>query len=121
MMMFAHTADDGLARLLIGLGGECRVLFGEFGQCQRELVYVALCLGFPRNADYRLGEHHRFQNYRFVIDAYRISGAQLLEPDCGADITCLHKVYRVLFVAVHLIQSRNSFFLVCAGVEHIAA
>ena len=118
-MKLTHTADNGLSGILIGLGGERRVLFRKLGQRHGELVYVSLCLGFHRHTDNRVGEHHRFKYDGFVFDAYRITGAQLFEPDCGADITCLHKVYRVLLVAVHLIQSRNSFFLSCAGIEHI--
>ena len=110
-MELTHTADDGLAGLGIGLDGEGRILFRELAEGNAELVQVALGLRLDCDADNRIGEFHSLESELVAFVADGISGVEILESDCCADVTGLHELDRVLVVGVHLVEPGDTLFL----------
>ena len=65
-MKLAHPGDPGLARLLVRVDAEGRVLLGEALEGDAELVLVGLRLRLDRDLDDRLREGHRLEDDRMV-------------------------------------------------------
>ena len=57
-MELAHTADNGLAGLVVGLDGESRILLRQLGERNPELVEVLLRFGLLGDTDDGIGELH---------------------------------------------------------------
>ena len=85
-MEFAHPLDDGLARFLVGRDAEGRILGGELGQRDAELLLVGLGLRLDRDLDDRLGEFHPLQDDRLLHVAQRVAGAGVLEAGERDDV-----------------------------------
>ncbi len=56
-----------------------------------------------------------------VFVAKGVAGADILETYTCTDIAATDFLHRVLLVGVHLEKTRNTFLLVTARIEHIAA
>ena len=119
-MELTHTADDGLACLLVGLYAECRVLFGELLKTDAELVKVFLSLGLYGDTDHRIGELHSLKHDGVVLVAECVTCAYILETYTGTDVTAADFLHRVLLVRVHLEQTRHTLLLARTGVENVA-
>ena len=117
----AHTADDGLAGLLVGLDGEGRVFLSQLAEGDAEFVEIALGLGLHGDTDHGIREDHGLEGNRMVLVAHGVTGAEILESDGCADVTGLHELDGVLVVGVHLVQTGDPLFLACTGVEDIRA
>ena len=115
----AHTADDGLAAVLVGLHREGRVFLGELAQRDAELVEVFLRLGLDSQTDHRFGEGDRLEYDRMGLVAKRIAGADILETYGSADVAGTHDFHRVLLVGVHLVEAADTLLLAAAAVVHI--
>ena len=61
-MELAHAGDDGLTSLLVGVGLEGRILFGQLCQRDAHLLVAGLGLRLDGDADNGLGELHGLQN-----------------------------------------------------------
>ena len=118
-MELTHTADDGLSGLVIRAYSESRIFLRELAESNTQLVEVLLCLGLHGKTDHRIRECHGFQNYRMCLVADGVSGTQLLEAYCRADISCFHEVNRILLVGVHLVQTRHTLLLTGTGIENV--
>ncbi len=75
----AHPLEDGLARLLIGVHAERRILGHELGKRDAELLLVGLRFRLDRELNDRVGEFHLLQDHRLLRIAQGIAGADLLE------------------------------------------
>ena len=69
----AHALDDGLAGLLVLLGAERRVLFGELLDRDTQLLLVGLGLRLDRDLDDGLRERHRLEDDLVVASRDRVS------------------------------------------------
>ena len=101
-MKLAHTADDGLAALLVGVNREGRILLGQLGETVGELVEILLGLGLYGDTDHRIGEVHRLQYDGSVLIAESIARAHILEAYACTYITGGDNVDGILVVGVHL-------------------
>ena len=63
-MQLAHAADDGLARIRIGVHLEGGIFLRQLGQRHAHLLLVGLGLRFHRNRDNRRREVDRFEHDR---------------------------------------------------------
>ena len=120
-MELAHAADDGLARVRVGLHGKGRVLLGELAERDAQLVEVLLRLGLHGDTDHGIGELHGLQRITMVLRADRIARAEVLEADRRADVSGLHELDRVLVVGVHLVETGHALLLPGTGIEHVGA
>ena len=120
-MQLAHTADDGLAALLVGADSEGGVFLCQLGEAIAELVEVFLRLGLHSDTDYGIGEVHALEHDGCVFIAESVTGANILEAYACADITCRDAVHGVLVVTVHLEETAHALLLPAAGIVDIAA
>ena len=119
-MELSHPAYHGLARLLIGLRTERRILLRKLRQRHPKLIHILLRLRLHRQLNHRIREHHRLQRHGRILRAYRISSPQILKSHRRAYITGLAHVYRVLLVRVHLVQAANTLLLTRTHVVNVA-
>lgn len=63
-MKLTHTGDDCLARLLIGVGLEGRILLRKLLKGDAHLLLTGLCLRLDRNTDNGLRELHGLKDDR---------------------------------------------------------
>ncbi len=80
-MQLAHTGDNGLTRLLIGIGLERGVLFGQLDERDGHLLLTGLGLGLDGDADNGLGEFHVLEDDGMLFVAERIAGRRVLQTD----------------------------------------
>ena len=117
----AHTADDGLAGLLVEGDGEGGVLLGELLDGHAQLLLVALGLGLDGHVDDRGREGHGLQDDRGALGAQGVTGGDVLEADEGVDVAGVGLLHRVLLVGVHLEELADALLLALGGVEdHLA-
>ena len=118
-VQLAHTANDGLSRILVGMHREGGVFLGQLTQRDAEFVEVLLGLRLDRQTDHRFGEGHLLQNDRCVLGAERVARANLLETYGSADIAGADGLHRILLVGVHLVDTADTLALAAAGIQHI--
>ena len=118
-MQLTHTADDGLARILVGVNRKGGVFLSQFRQGDAELVQILLGLGLDGQADHRFGEGHLLQDDRCVLGAERVARMDLLETYGSADVAGRYGLHGVLLVGVHLVNTADTLAFAAAGVEHV--
>ena len=115
-MQLAHTSNDGLAGLFIGVGLEGRVLFGQLCQRDAHLLVTSLGLRLDGNADNGLGELHGLQNDGMILITQSITSGGVLQTDNSSDITCIAAVDILAVVGVHLQDAAHTLLVVLHGV-----
>ena len=115
-MQLAHTSNDGLAGLFIGVGLEGRVLFGQLCQRDAHLLVTSLGLRLDSNADNGLGELHGLQNDGMILITQSITGGGVLQTNDSSNITCVAAVDILAVVGVHLQDAAHTLLAVLHGV-----
>ena len=118
-MQFAHTCDNGLACLRIGVGTEGRILLCQLRQRLAHLALAGLGLGLDRQFDNGLGELHGFQNHRMLLIADGVTGGGELKAHCRRDIPGIYLIQLRALVSMHLQNTSHALLLVLGGVQHI--
>ena len=120
-MKLAHSLDDRLAGVLVLLGAERRVFFGQLLDGDTQLLLVGLRLRLDRDLDDGLRERHRLENDLVGRVAQRVTRRGVLEADDRVDVTGGHAVDRVLLVGVHLEDLPDALLLALGRVDDLAA
>ena len=110
-VQLAHTGDDGLSGLLIGVGTEGRVLLCQLGKAQTHLLLTHLGLRLDGNTDNRLREFHRLQNDRMLCIAQGITGGGVLQAYAAGNITGIAGLDVFAVVCVHLQNSADALII----------
>ena len=118
-MKFTHTRDNGLAALLVGMHGECRVFLSQFGKTVVEFGNISLTLRLHSDRNHCVGECDALQHDGMSLVAECVTRADILETNTGADVTSINAIHGLLLVGVHLEQTAHALFLARASVEHI--
>ena len=107
-MQLAHTCDDDLTGLLVGVGAEGRVLFGQLHQGVHHLLLTRAGLGLDGNSDNRLRELHRLKNYGILFVGEGVTGCGVLYRNNSCDITRADLIDILTVVCVHLDDTSES-------------
>ena len=116
-MELAHAGDNGLARLLVRVGFEGRILLGELRQSDVHLLLSGLGLGLDSYADNRLRELHRLENDRVLLVAERVAGRGVLQADRRRDVTGIDLRDILAVVGVHQKDAAQTLALALGGVQ----
>ena len=117
----AHALDDRLAGVVVLLGAERRVLFGELLDRDAQLLLVGLGLRLDRDLDDGLGERHRLEHDLAVRVAQGVTRRGVLEADDRVDVAGGDAVDRVLLVGVHLEDLPDALLLALGRVDDLGA
>ena len=117
-MQLTHTGDDGLTRLLVGVGAEGGILLRQLHQGDGHLLLTGLGLGLDGHADHGLRELHGLQNDGMTLIAQGIAGGGVLQTHDGGDIAGIHRVDILAVVGVHLQNAAHALTLALGGVQH---
>ena len=120
-MEFAHTRDNGLAGLLIGIGLESGVFLCKLDESHRHLLLAGLGLRLDGELDNGIGEGHLLENDGMSFVAERVAGSRVLETDYGADIARVNLGDLGTRVGVHLNETADALPLALGGVIYIGA
>ena len=115
-VQLTHTGDDRLTRLLVRTNLESRVLFRQRDQTLGKLVAIARRFRLNRNRNHRLGERHRLEHNRLLLEADRITGGHVLQPDRSRDVAGEDLLLLNPLVCVHLEQTPETLTLVRARI-----
>ena len=107
-MQLAHTGDDDLSRLLVGLHAERRIFGHQLLQPVTEFFLVCLRLRLDRQRDHRLREIHRLENDRLFLVADRVAGRDAPQTHCGGDVAGVDLFDVLTLVRVHLQQTTDA-------------
>ena len=118
-MQLAHSGDDGLSGFLIGIELEGRILLGQLLKSYYHLLLACLGLGLYCNPYNRLGELHRFKNYRMILLAKCVTGGGILKTDNSGDVAGVAGLNILTVVCVHLKQSAHSLGAMLYRVEYL--
>ena len=116
-VQLAHTLDDGLAGLFVGLDPEGRVFLDHLVDRQTHLLGTALVLRLDRDGDNRVREDHRLERRRFVLVCQGVTGLGVLQADEGNDVARLAAVQFDTLVGVHLNDTADTLGLAGVGIE----
>lgn len=117
----AHTTDDGLAGLLVGVHLEGRVLLGEALDGDTQLLLVTLGLGLDGDLNDRRREVHGLQDHRVLVVTQRLTGGGLLQAHDGDDVTGAHRRDLLTLVRVHPVDLADALLLALDRVQHRGA
>ena len=120
-VQLAHTADDGLAGLLVRVDLEGGVLLRETLDGDTQLLLVALGLGLDGDLDDRRREVHGLQDHRVLVVAQRLTGGGLLQAHDGDDVAGAHRLDLLTLVRVHAVDLADALLLALDGVQHRGA
>ena len=115
-VQLAHAGDDGLARLLVGIGLEGRVLLGELREGDGHLLLAGLGLRLYGDADNRLGELHVLEHYLVLVVAERVAGGGVLQADGRGDVAGVRRLKVLAVVGVHQQDAAETLALALGGV-----
>ena len=116
---FAHTCDYSLTGLLVGVGLEGGVLFGELYERHRHLFLTGLGLGLDGELDNGVGEGHLFENDGMSFVAERVAGSGVFEADYRADIARVNAGNFCTVVCVHLNETAYALPLTLGRVIYV--
>ncbi len=116
-VQLAHTRDDGLAGLFVGVDLEGRVLLGQPLNRGAQTLLVTLRLRLDRDADDRGREVHGLQDDRVLLVAQRLTGGGLLETHDGDDVAGAHRVDLFTLVRVHAVDLADALLAALHRVE----
>src|SRR5699024_3002571 len=120
-VQLTHTADDGLAGLLVQLHGEGRVLFRQLLDGGTQLLLVGLGLRLDGHLDDRIREVHVLEDDRVSGVGQGVTGCGVLQADECVDVTSGCAVNRLLLVGVHLEQLADALRIGLGGVDDLVA
>ncbi len=115
-VQLAHAGDDGLARLLIGISLEGRVLLRQLGEGDTHFFLAGFRLGLDGDADNRVRELHGLQHQRALGVAERVAGARLFQADRRGDVASVDGLQVLPVVGVHLQHAAQALVVVLGGV-----
>ena len=117
-MQLAHTGNDGLTRLFVGVGLKRRVLLGQLHQGDAHLLLTGLGLRLDGHADNGLGEFHGLEDDRMLLIAERVAGRGVLHTDRGGDIAGIDRVDILAVIGVHLQDAAQTLAGALRGVQN---
>ena len=117
-MQLTHTGDDGLTRLLVGVGAEGGILLRQLHQGDGHFLLTGLGLGLDSHADDGLRELHGLKNDGMALVAQGVAGGGVLQTHDGGDIAGIHRVDILAVVGVHLQNAAHTLALALGGVQH---
>ena len=120
-VQLAHPGDQRLARLVVELDQERRVLVGQLGQGHGELVLVGLRLRLDGHRDDRGRERHRLEHHRLGRVGQRVAGGRVLQPHHGHDVAGERGILVLAVVRVHLQDAADPLLAVAGGVLDVGA
>ena len=120
-MELAHTGDNGLAGLLVGIRFKSGIFLCQFYKSHGHLFLTGLGLRLDGNINNRIREFHRFQYYRMILIAERISGCRIAQTYRRGDITGIHLINLLAVVGMHHQDTAKAFTLALGAVIHIGA
>ena len=118
-VQLAHTGDDGLTGLLVGVGLEGGVFFRQLHERDGHLLLTRLGLGLDRDVDDRFGELHALEHDRLVGIAKRVARGRIFETDQRDDVAGVSLFDLGTAVGVHSDDTSDPLALVLGAVEHI--
>src|SRR5690606_38987934 len=110
-VQLAHTGNDGLAGLFIGVDAERRIFLGQLRQRDTHFFLVDLGLRLNGNRNNRIGEIHALQHDDLVRITQRIAGGHVFQTDTGGDVAGQDLFDFGALVSVHLHHTANALFL----------
>ncbi len=118
-MKLAHTRDNGLSCLLVGLCAEGWVFFGQFCQSLTHLSLSSFCLRLNRNINNRLWELHGFQNNRMLFITDSITCCCQLKAYCGGNIARINLIEFLSLICMHLKNTTYTLLFALCSIQYI--
>ena len=115
-MELAHTRDNGLSCLLIGVGPEGGVFLCQLGKADAHLFLARFGLGLNGHPNNRLRELHGFQNDWVLLIAQGVAGSGVFQAHSSRDITRVAGVNILAVVGMHLEDTTDSFVVILGGI-----
>ena len=118
-MQLAHTCDNGLSCIAVGMLTEGRILLCKLCKCRTKLVLTSLCLGLDSKLYNRLWEFHRFKNNRVSFITNGITCGCILEADGCSNVARVNLFKLHSLIGVHLQDTSDTLFLILCCIKHI--
>ena len=115
-VQLAHTRDDGLAGLFVGLHLEGRIFLGQFTQRNTHFFLVSFRLRLYSNRDNRIRELHALKHDLVIDITQSVTCSDILQTDTSSDVACEYFFDLFARVGVHLNDTTNTLFLLLNGV-----
>ena len=114
-----HTRDNCLTSLFVSFNSKCRVFFSEFTKTNTKFIEVSLRFRLNCDTNHWIWEVHRLEYDLVCFVAKSVTCTDIFETNTCSDITSSNFFNRVLFVRVHLEETRDTFFFARASVEYV--
>src|SRR6185437_4403800 len=117
-VQLAHTADDRLPAVGIGVNLEGGIFLGQLSERHAHLFLIGFGFRLDRNVNHRHRKFNRLKNDGVLRIADRVAGGDIFQPDDRANVACENFLNVLAFVGVHLQQTANTLVFSSAGVQH---
>ena len=116
-MELAHTGNNRLARLLIGVGLKRGIFLGKLRQSKAHLLLTGLRLWLDGHTNDRLREFHRLENNGMIGIAQRVTGRGILQANRCGDIAGVDALQILTVIGMHLQNAAHTLTSVLIGVH----
>ena len=120
-MQLAHTGNDGLAGLFVGLDAERWIFLSQALQGNTHFFLVDLGLGFHGLRNHGLREHHALQHDDGIRITQGFARGHVFQANAGGDVAGANFADLFAVVGVHLHDTADTLFLALNRVEHAVA
>src|SRR5690554_1943644 len=114
----AHSGDDGLTGLFVGMRAEGGILCRKPREGLTELLLVGLRLRLDRDRDDGLGELHALKDDGILFVAEGITRGRRLEANSRGDISGVERLDLFAVIGVHEEEATDALLLALGRVEH---
>src|SRR5207244_6537519 len=115
-VQFAHTGNQRLARIRVGVNLERRIFLRQFAQSRTHLLLVRFRLGLDGNRNDGSWKVHGFEHDRIAFDTDRVAGRDALQTDSRRNVAGAHLADLFALVGVHFEQPPDALAAVPARV-----
>ena len=117
-VQLAHTGNDGLAGLFVGLDAERRIFLSQALQRDTHFFLVNLGLGFHGLRNHGLREHHALQHDDGIRITQGLTRGHVLQANAGGDVAGANFADLFAVVGVHLHDTADTLSARILTIEH---
>ena len=107
-VQLAHSRNQRLPRIVIGMNAECGIFLRELAQRRAHFFLIGFSLGFDRHGNNGSGKVDVFEDDRLLFITKRVAGRRILQSDASGDVARFNRLDFFALIRVHSQQTSHA-------------